>query len=106
MIYWVSETINTSIRYYADNAREAFTASGPKPVERIKVPTGVASFPGDAPLPKEWAERMANVTRFTKMPKGGHFAAWSVPDLWVAEVRKFFFENNAKKNAVPDGHLW
>jgi Predicted hydrolases or acyltransferases (alpha/beta hydrolase superfamily) len=91
MIYWVTETISTSVRYYADNARVAYTAYGPKPVERVKAPTGVAAFPGDAPLPKEWAERMANVTRFTKMPKGGHFAPLSVPDEWVGEVRKFFF---------------
>lgn len=92
MIYWVTQTINTSIRYYADNARAAYGASGPKPVERVKVPTGVAAFPGDAPLPREWAERIANVTQFTKMPKGGHFAAMSVTDLWVGEVRKSFYE--------------
>lgn len=92
MIYWVTQTINTSIRYYADNARVSYTEYGPKPVEKVQVPTGVAAFPGDAPMPKEWAERMANVKRFTKMPKGGHFTPLSLPDLWSNEVRYFFFE--------------
>jgi pimeloyl-ACP methyl ester carboxylesterase len=92
MIYWVTQTINTSIRYYADNARASYTPNGPKPVERVTVPTGVAIFPADAPTPKEWAERMVNVKRFTKMSTGGHFAPLAVPEAWVNEVTTFFFE--------------
>jgi pimeloyl-ACP methyl ester carboxylesterase len=50
----------------------------------------VASFPGEAPIPREWAERWVNVKRFTKMPKGGHFAALEVPEAWVGELNAFF----------------
>jgi hypothetical protein len=35
---------------------------------------------------------MVNLKRFTKMKKGGHFAALEVPELWVNELRSFFFE--------------
>jgi hypothetical protein len=30
------------------------------------------------------------VTRFTEMPRGGHFAALQVPELLVDDVRAFF----------------
>ena len=91
MIYWVTQTINTSIRDYYENAKVAYTANGPKPVQKVNVPTGVAIFPAEAPIPKEWAERMVNVKRFTKMEKGGHFAALEVPELWTKEFRSFFY---------------
>ncbi|MBI1768213.1 MAG: epoxide hydrolase [Bacteroidetes bacterium] len=92
MIYWVTQTINTSIRTYLETARASYTQHGPKPEQRVEVPTGVACFPAEAPVPREWADRKANVKRFTKMPKGGHFAALEVPELWVSEVRAFFTE--------------
>jgi len=96
MIYWVTQTINSSMRTYLENARASYGPQGPKPVVRVEVPTGVAAFPGEAPLPKEWAERMVNVKRFTKMPKGGHFAALEEPKLWVGELNAFFYSNDAK----------
>lgn len=92
MIYWVTQTINSSIRTYLEVARASYTPDGPKPKPRVEVPTGVINFPAEAPLPREWAELRVNVKRFTKMKKGGHFAALEVPDLWVNEVRSFFFE--------------
>jgi pimeloyl-ACP methyl ester carboxylesterase len=35
-------------------------------------------------------ERRFNITRWTVMPKGGHFAAFEQPDLFVDDVRAFF----------------
>jgi pimeloyl-ACP methyl ester carboxylesterase len=94
MIYWVSETINSSIRMYLETARASYSGhGGPKPVQRVELPTGVALFPGDAQFPEEWANRMVNVRRFTKMPKGGHFAAMEEPALWTAEITGFFYSN-------------
>lgn len=93
MIYWVTQTINTSIRTYLEGARATYMSEGGlKSSQRVEVPTGVAIFPAEAPVPEEWANRMANVKRFTKMPKGGHFAALEVPDLWVDELRTFFYD--------------
>lgn len=85
MIYWVSQTINSSMRTYAVGAFQQL-ASG----QKVNTPTGVAVFPGDAPTPKEWAQRKTNVKRFSAMEKGGHFAALEAPELWVKEVNAFF----------------
>lgn len=93
MIYWVTQTVNTSIRTYKEAMQASYsTEGGPKSVQYVKAPTGVAIFPAEAPTPEEWANRMANVRRFTKMPKGGHFAALEVPELWVREISTFFYD--------------
>lgn len=98
MIYWVTQTVNTSIRTYLEVAHSAYSDKGePRPVERVDVPTGVAIFPAEAPVPREWADRMVNVKRFTKMPAGGHFAALEEPELWAKELSTFFFDR-AKKH--------
>ncbi|MCH7653468.1 MAG: hypothetical protein IIB14_07315 [Chloroflexi bacterium] len=45
---------------------------------------------GNQPSAREWAERLYNVQRWTKMPRGGHFAASEEPDLLVEDIREFF----------------
>lgn len=91
MIYWITETINSSIRMYSENTRATYpqNASTAKLV-RSQVPAAVASFPADAPFPREWAERNVNLKRWTKMPRGGHFAALEEPELFVSDLREFF----------------
>lgn len=89
MIYWVSQSINSSIRVYAENARASYMG-GLKSSQRVEVPTGISLFPKEAQFPRAWAERMANVASFTVMKKGGHFAALEVPDLYAAELVNFF----------------
>jgi pimeloyl-ACP methyl ester carboxylesterase len=90
-IYWVTETINTSIRTYLENARAVYAQpGGPKPAQRSEVPAALASFPAEAPVPREWAERMVNLQRFNKMSSGGHFAALEEPELLVKDMREFF----------------
>ena len=87
MIYWVTETIGSSVRrYYLDT----HTASGPW--ERTPVPAAVAHPPRDAPLPREWAERRVNLVRFTDLSRGGHFAAWEEPELYAEDLRAFVGE--------------
>lgn len=92
MIYWVTETVNSSARMYLENARAVYaTGEGPKPAERVEVPTGVASFPGEmVVVPREWAERNVNLQHFSQMQQGGHFAALEEPELFVGELRTFF----------------
>jgi len=83
-IYWVTETIASSVRrYYLDT----HAASGPW--RRTPVPAAVAHPPRDAPLPREWAERRVNLVRFTDLPRGGHFVAWEEPELYAEDLRVF-----------------
>ncbi len=86
-LYWAANSIGTSFRPYADTAEVVRSTALP----HVEVPVGVAVYPGDRPLPvRAYAERHFNVQRWTVMPRGGHFAALEVPDLWVDETRAFF----------------
>ena len=89
MIYWVTQTVATSMRMYKAEAVAQW--GGAKPLQKSKVPAGVSMFPRDAQFPKEWAERFVNVTSFKKMNEGGHFAALEVPDVFAGELSSFFY---------------
>ena len=88
MLYWVTETISSSVRIYYENAH----ASSPlRPGQHIEVPAGIALFPKEISLPpREWAERSLRVQHWTQMPRGGHFAALEEPELLVGDLRAFF----------------
>jgi pimeloyl-ACP methyl ester carboxylesterase len=93
-LYWVTRTIATSIRDYFDNNRFGETAIGPD--DFVGVPTAVTSFsrhfaPEGVP-PREWAERLYDVRRFTPMPRGGHFPATEEPELLARDIAAFFAE--------------
>lgn len=87
-IYWVTGTINSANRLYFERDRAPrFLAPG----QRVEVPCAVTIFPADIDHPpREWGERAYNVQRWTKMPRGGHFAAWEEPDLLARDLREFF----------------
>ncbi|AAK78696.1 pimeloyl-ACP methyl ester carboxylesterase [Clostridium acetobutylicum] len=85
MIYWVTNTIGSSVNIYYENTHSLPSLS------YIDVPTGMAIFPADILLPpKEWVERNLNITRWTTMPRGGHFTAMEEPELLAEEIRAFF----------------
>lgn len=85
-LYWFTNTISTSLRPYFEHGRNL---AGP--LTRVDVPTAVAVFPYDlVHPPRSWAERVYRVTRYTRMARGGHFAAYEVPDLLAADLTEFF----------------
>jgi pimeloyl-ACP methyl ester carboxylesterase len=85
-LYWFTNTISTSFRPYYEYHRGLT-----RRVERIDVPTAVAVFPAElAQPPRSWAERTYNVTRYTHMPRGGHFAAHEEPELLAQDLVEFF----------------
>ncbi len=84
-IYWVTQTIGSSVRFYYENRKVMEEG------ERITVPTSVAIFPNETSRPpKEWAERAHNIQRWTEMPRGGHFAAMEEPALLAEDIRAAF----------------
>jgi pimeloyl-ACP methyl ester carboxylesterase len=95
MIYWVSQSINSSIRMYAENARAAYMG-GLKSSQYVQVPTGISLFPKEAQFPRAWAERMVQVASFNTLKKGGHFAALELPEVYANELLTFF--GNVKQN--------
>jgi pimeloyl-ACP methyl ester carboxylesterase len=61
----------------------------------IEVPTALAQFPKEFAIarpPLETARRAYNVYRLTTLPRGGHFAAWEQPNLFVEDVRSSFHD--------------
>jgi hypothetical protein len=58
------------------------------------VPTGFAEFPGEfvPPPPRETVEADFNIVHWNAMPRGGYFAAWEQPEIFVEEVTSFFQE--------------
>lgn len=85
MIYWVTESITSSMRIYWEAHR---AERGSK--ARVTVPTAIAIYPKEiSHPPRKWVEREFNVTQWTVQPRGGHFAAFEEPELFVQDLRKF-----------------
>ncbi|MDQ1803370.1 epoxide hydrolase [Chryseobacterium sp. CKR4-1] len=89
MIYWVTQTIGTSMRMYKADAIAQW--GGSQPLEKNDVPAGIVVLPREAQFPREWAERFVNVVSFKKLDKGGHFAALEIPEVFSDELRSFFY---------------
>jgi pimeloyl-ACP methyl ester carboxylesterase len=83
-LYWLTNTIASSFRPYSE-----FRTHPPGP-PAVSVPTAVAVFPFDlVQPPREWAQRGYAVRRYTRMPRGGHFAAFEEPELLGADITTF-----------------
>ena len=87
-LYWFTGAIGSSFwPYYA-------RMHGPWPIPEgatIDVPTGYCQFPTEILRPpRSLAERVyTNITRWSVMPRGGHFAAMEQPEALAAELREF-----------------
>ena len=90
MVYLVTKTFNTASWIYYGRRGEGGRYL-PKENLPIKVPTAVALFPKEYLewAPRSYVERIYNIKRWTKMSKGGHFAALEQPDLLVKDIREF-----------------
>ena len=90
MVYIVTRTFNTASWIYYGRREEGGRLLSPEG-KRVEVPTGCALFPAEllAWPPRSYAERIYNVTQWTEMPRGGHFAAMEQPDLLIQDIRKF-----------------
>jgi epoxide hydrolase len=83
-LYWMSDSIGSSVRFYYD-AAHAHSARA-----RVSVPTGVAVFPREIlKTPRAWMAQRFNLVHWSLKARGGHFAALEVPQLFVEEVRTF-----------------
>jgi len=90
MLYWVTQTINSSFWLYYQMRHQPWRLGRG---ERITVPTAVAAFPREIIRPpREWAARVCNLQRWTPMTAGGHFAALEEPQALVEDIRAFYRE--------------
>ena len=85
MLYWLPATAASSARLYWESL--AFFKTQP-----LALPVGVSIYPKEFSRPsRRWAERhFADIIHWNETEKGGHFAAFEQPDLFVAELRDCF----------------
>jgi pimeloyl-ACP methyl ester carboxylesterase len=83
---WLTNTATSSSRIYWENKFSFFTPKG------VAIPVAFSAFPDEiCTAPRSWAERAyPKLIYYNKLEKGGHFAAWEQPDLFVAELRAGF----------------
>lgn len=87
-IYWFSGSLDASFRLYKEGRNHPMVF---KAGEKITPPLGVAHFAKELPQPpRSWVERVYNVTRWTEIEKGGHFAAMEQPEILAEEIRAHF----------------
>jgi pimeloyl-ACP methyl ester carboxylesterase len=84
MVYWLTASGASAARLYW----ESFGAIVHD--RQVNVPTAISTFPREITrAPRQWAERtFRNIRYWADCDRGGHFAAWEEPDLFVAEVRR------------------
>jgi pimeloyl-ACP methyl ester carboxylesterase len=89
-LYWFTNTAVSSARLYWENQRTA--TSGFFDPKNVSIPVAVSVFPDEIyAAPRSWAERAyPKLIYFNRLAKGGHFAAWEQPELFVAELRAGF----------------
>jgi pimeloyl-ACP methyl ester carboxylesterase len=92
-LYWLTNSAASAARLYWENgSRGSVIAAGPQKTAEIALPVAISVFPDDVYRPPEtWARRAyRNLIYFHKVDKGGHFAAWEQPQLFVQELRAAF----------------
>ena len=85
MLYWLSNSGASSGRLYY----ESMGSFRPK---TVTLPVGFSAFPKEIiPTPRKWAEQVfPDIIHWNRLEKGGHFAAFEQPDLFVQELRACF----------------
>ncbi|NJN52530.1 MAG: epoxide hydrolase, partial [Gammaproteobacteria bacterium] len=89
MLYWLTGSGASSARLYWESFGKAFGGGSDN---KVMLPTGCSIFPKEiVPTPRSWAEtRYRNIVYWNELDRGGHFAAFEQPELFVAELRKCF----------------
>jgi pimeloyl-ACP methyl ester carboxylesterase len=86
MLYWLTNTAVSSARLYWESKLAFFAPKG------VAIPVAVSAFPDELyQAPRSWTERAyPKLIHYSKVDKGGHFAAWEQPQLFSEEVRAGF----------------
>jgi pimeloyl-ACP methyl ester carboxylesterase len=84
-VYWLTATATSSARLYWEGQPAPFN-------QTVTVPVGGTIFPKEISRPdRHWAELAYPDLRYwNEVDRGGHFAAFEQPDLFVLELRNFF----------------
>ena len=86
MLYWLPNAAASSARLYWESLKDATMARA------TDLPIGFSIFPHDMTRsPRAWADRyFNNIIHWNETERGGHFAAFEQPDIFVQEVTGCF----------------
>jgi pimeloyl-ACP methyl ester carboxylesterase len=92
MLYWLPGTGASSARLYWESFKQVSEWFTRATTDTVPVPTGCSIFPKELPRPsRRWAaRRYPDIRWWNALDKGGHFAAFEQPELFVGELRSFF----------------
>jgi pimeloyl-ACP methyl ester carboxylesterase len=92
MLYWLPRTGASSARLYWESTRQVNEWISGAARDTVAVPTGCSIFPKELQRPsRRWAaKRFLDIRYWNEPVRGGHFAAFEQPELFVEEVRSFF----------------
>ena len=92
MLYWLPGTGASAARLYWESVRQVNQWISGAPTEPVSVPVGCSVFPRELQRPsRRWVEKRFTDIRYWGEPeRGGHFAAFEQPALFVEELRSFF----------------
>src|ERR671938_103428 len=98
-LYWVTNTAVSSARLYWESKLAFFAPKG------VAIPVAVSAFPDEIyTAPRSWTERAyPKLIHYKRLPKGGHFAAWEQPEIFVTELRTAFkpLRSASQQRTVP-----
>jgi pimeloyl-ACP methyl ester carboxylesterase len=85
MMYWLPGTGASSARLYWESFGDFRSVP-------LALPVGISIYPKEIfRSSRRWAEkRMSNIIHWNALDRGGHFAAWEQPELYVSEIRTCF----------------
>jgi len=91
-LYWLTGTAASAGRLYWESIRRVSEWFSRGTTDIVTVPTGCSIFPAETLRPsRRWAEkRYTDIRQWHELDRGGHFAAFEQPELFVEEVRSFF----------------
>jgi epoxide hydrolase len=92
MLYWLPRTGASSARLYWESIRQVNEWISGSVTDKVSVPAGCSIVPKELQRPsRRWAEKRFLDIRYWNEPgRGGHFAAFEQPELFVDELRSFF----------------
>jgi epoxide hydrolase len=92
-VYWHTATAASSARiYWEDGFARPSNLNRVRLPKPLTVPVGVSVFPREITRPsRRWCDQAyPDLRHYEQLDRGGHFAAWEEPDLFVEQVRTAF----------------
>ncbi|XP_039306492.1 juvenile hormone epoxide hydrolase 1-like isoform X2 [Solenopsis invicta] len=105
MLYWVTNSLTTSVRLYSEQFTKAYIASRIDELP-VEVPVACAVFPHEIVYTPEslLRKKYINLIQMNHLPRGGHFAALEEPALLADDIFKFVHtvEETKRKNIAKN----